>query len=244
VLATLAVAAGGIACASTSRNEEQGVVQIETASVPAVDVRYVGILTNGGGSLLLAGGERDSVFVRYALSAQNKAALFRNQVETIDKEDSIFVAIRPSTGTTIDLQVEMPERVTLGLRDEARDVLVRNIESRVEVAMHAGGSLDFDDIEGPLTILDGGGPIRIHDVRGPIVIRDEGGSVRIREVKNSVRIESRGGDVTLESVGSNVTVSAGPGELTIRGVQGTVSYRKTGPGKVTIEDVTGGVERM
>jgi hypothetical protein len=230
-------------CASASGGGGS-VTAIQSTGMLAANMKHVGVLTEGEGSLLLSGSDTDSLVVRYALNARTRSALFRNQVETIDKGDTAFVTIRPTPGTSIDLQVEMPEHVSLSLRDEARDVLVRNMENRVDVALHAGGSLELDDIEGQLVILDGGGPIRVHDVRGPIEIRDESGRITIREVANSVTIDSRVGDVAIESVRGDVTLSVGPGDLTVRDVTGKLSYRKIGPGKVTIENVAGGVEKL
>jgi hypothetical protein len=231
-------------CASAPAGEGESFAAVQSTGASAENVKHVGVLTVGKGSLLLTGGDKDSVLVRYAVSSRSRSALFRNQVETIDKGDTMLVTIRPTAGTSIDLQVEMPEHVTLSLRDEARAVTVHNIGNRVEVALHSGGSLDFDEIEDAITVLDGGGPIRIHDVRGPIEIRDESGTIAIRKVTDSVKIDSRVGDVSLEEVGGDVTISAGPGDLTVRGVKGKLSYRKIGTGKVTIEDVAGGVEKL
>ncbi len=239
-----ACALAALAACASAPGGDGSLTAIQSTSLPAANMKHVGVLTEGEGSLLLTGSDTDSLAVRYALNARSRSALFRNQVETIDKGDTTLVTIRPTPGTSIDLQVEMPERVTLSLRDEARDVIVRNIQNRVDVALHPGGSLEFDDIEGPLTILDGGGPIRLHDVRGPIEIRDAAGAITIREVANSVKIDSRVGDVALENVRGDVTLSVGPGDLTVREVTGKLSYRKIGPGKVTIENVAGGVEKL
>lgn len=219
--------------------------QLEASSIDASRATVLALLTSGRGSLIVFGSETDSLAVRYAVSSPTRAGLFRNQVETIDKDDSLLVAIRPTPGSTIDLQIEMPERLTVDLRDEGRDVIFRNVENRVDVFQHTSGSLNFDDIEGPLTISDGVGPIRIHDVRGPILISDQGGGIRIQDVKNTVHIEARGsGDLLIENVGGDVSVTAGAGRLTVRDVAGALRYRKTGPGEVAIERVSGAVERL
>ena len=230
-------------CAS-GRRGEPGFEQIQTTSVPAAGARILGLLTSGQGSLVVYGSETDSLSVRYAVSAETRAGLFRNQVETIEKDDSLFVTIRPIATSSIDLQVEMPEGLAVNLRDEGRNVVLRNTENRVDVFLHAGGSLDFDDIDGPLQIQDGTGPIRIHDVRGPIVIDDKGGGIVVRQVTNSIRIGAGPGDITIEHVSRDVHVTMGPGRLTIRQVEGNVAYRKTGSGEVTIESVKGTVERL
>jgi hypothetical protein len=233
-----------LGCASASGRGER-FEQIQVASLPAVDAKTLGVLTSGRGSLLIFGSNSDSLTVRYAVSTQSRAGLFRNQVETIDKGDSLLVAIRPTAGSAIDLQVEAPEQVAVQLvDDEGRQVVVRNLENRVDVIRHRDGSLDLDDIDGPLVIQDGAGSIRVHDVRGPIVIRDDGGDVVIEGVTNSVVMESRQGDVRIEGVGQDVRLELGRGELVVRDVAGKLSYRKTGPGRVTIERVVGGVEKL
>ena len=214
---------------------------VTSTSLPASQIEHVAVVTEGKGSLLLQGGDADTLEVSYV---QSGPELLQNQVETIDKGDTMVVGIHPTKGSSIDLRVSMPERVTLALEDEAREVVVNNIENRVDVLMHAGGSLQFDDIEGPLTIVDGGGPIRLHDVRGPIEIRDESGLVDIHEVTNSVKIESQRGDVTLDNVGGDVTLTVGPGDLSVTNVTGKLAYRKTGSGRVRIENVAGGVEKL
>ena len=231
-----------LACASGQRGA--GFEQLQTTAVDATGASVLGLLTSGRGNLVVIGQETDSLHVNYAVSTPSRDGLFRNQVETIDKEDSLFVTIRPATNATIDLQVQTPERLRLLLTDEGRDVIVRNIENRVDVARRGGGLLDLEDIEGPLTIDDGTGAIRIRDVRGPIVIDDAGGDIAIHDVKNSVRIDTQSGDLTIEQAGADVTVTAGPGDLTIRDVSGKVAYRKIGTGRVTVERVAGGVERL
>jgi hypothetical protein len=219
--------------------------QLQVASIPAHNARILGLLTNGVGSLVVVGDEGDSLSVRYSVSADSRAGLFRNQVETIDKGDSVFVTIRPAQVVRVDLQVEMPEKLSVGLRDDQRQVVFRNVENRIDVFAHpGGGSLDFDDVEGSLTVKDGPGPIRIHDVRGPILIVDEGGGIRIDEVTNTVSIDARSGSLSIQRVGGDVNVTAGDGDLTIRDVTGRVSYKKTGRGKVTIEAIAGGVEKL
>lgn len=233
---------GGPACASG--RPTRGFEQLQATSVFAGNARILGLLTSGQGNLLVLGNESDSLSVRYAVSTETRAGLFRNQVETIDKGDSLYVTIRPTASSSIDLQIESPEKLAVHLTDEGRDVIFRNIENRVAVFRHGAGSLNFDDIEGPLTIQDGTGPIRIHDVRGPIVIYDETGEIRVREVDNSLRIESRAGDVTIEEVGGDVSVIAGRGRLTVRDVKGNLSYKKSGTGGVSIEGIAGQVEEL
>jgi len=217
---------------------------VNLTAIPAAHVQFLGVLTLGQGSLIVFGSETDSLFVRSVVSTQTQAEASRVQVETIDKPDSLFVTTRPTSTASVDLQVEAPEKLRLHLTDEGRDVIVRNIENQVDAFRTGRGSLDIDDVEGPLTIQDGTGPIKIHDARGPLVINDEGGGIQINDVKNSVRIETGGGDVTIEQVRADVSVFAGPGNLTVRDVVGKVSYRKTGSGRVTIERVTGAVEKL
>lgn len=233
-----------LACATTPPGGEgETFKQIQSTSLPARHVHFLGLLTSGQGNLVLTGMETDSLTVSYLVSAANRAGLFPNQVETIDKSDSLLVTIRPAKGSSVDLQVQMPEKLAVELHDEQRAVRFQNIENRVEVLLHGTGSLDFDDIEGPLTIQDGTGSIKIHDTRGPLRIVDQGGGITIDEVKNSVTIEAQAGDIVITNVNKDVNVTAGPGSLTIRGVAGKVSYKKTGTGQVTIENVTGGVEK-
>lgn len=229
------------ACATVPR--EPAFQQVEVSAVHAGGVKVLGLLTSGPGRLVVYGTDTDSLSVRYSLSATTRAGLLRNQVETIDKPDSLVVTIRPEPGSTIDLQIEMPERLAVTLRDEGRDVIVRNVENSVNVVLHAGGSLDVDDVEGPLRIHDEAGPVRIHDVRGPIDLVDSGGGIVIDDVKNSVRVQTGTGPVTITDAGADVDVVAGPGDLVVRDVEGTLRYTKRGGGRVTIERVAGGVER-
>ena len=240
-LALLLPAAFVAGCATAAR--EPAFQQIEATAVHAGHAKVLGLLTSGPGRLVVYGSETDSLSVRYALSTTTRAGLVRNQVETIDKPDSLFVTIRPAEGSTIDLQVEMPERLAVVLRDEGRDVIIRNVENRVEVMLHTGGSLDVDDVEGPLRIHDERGPIRIHDVRGPVDVVDAGGRIVIDDVKNSVRVQTGTGAVTISDVEADVDVITGPGDLVVRDVKGALAYTKRGGGRVTIERVAGGVTR-
>jgi hypothetical protein len=216
---------------------------VRASAIPVDRARVLGILTSGSGNLIVRGTDSDSLSVLYSRSASGRAC-YSPPIETIDKADSLFVTIDDTTTSPIDLQIGMPEDLTLDLRDAARDIIVRNVENRVDVFLHARGSLDFDDIEGPLTIEDGVGPIRIHDVRGPIVIRDDGGGITITEVKNTVNVETGGGDVTITNTGADVELVMGAGRLVVRDVGGSLRYRKTGPGEITITNVTGGVTRQ
>lgn len=237
----LALPAALLACATAAR--EPAFQQVEMTAISAAGVKVLGLLTSGPGRLVVYGGEGDSLSVAYSLSATTRAGLLRNQVETIDKPDSLIVTIRPEPGSTIDLQIEMPERLAVALRDEGRHVIVRNVENRVTVMLHTGGSLDVEDVEGALRIHDEGGPVRIHDVRGPIDLVDSGGGIVIDDVKNGVRVQTGTGSVAITGVEGDVDVVTGPGDLLVQDVEGRLRYTKRGGGRVTIEDVAGGVER-
>ena len=235
VLAMFLVLAG---CGSAGAGGGGGdpVTWIEAASIDAQQAQVLGILTSGAGDLLVRGEETDSLTIQYVASAGTINERFENPVETIDKEDSVFVTVRPGTDVSIDLNLIAPEKMIVGLRDEGRNVIFRNVENRVDVFLHTGGSLDLEDIEGPLTIADRAG-------RGPIVIRDDGGGITIDDVKNSVKIETGDGDVAVVNAGANVELVMGAGRLVLREIAGNVTYRKTGGGEVIVEGVTGSVQR-
>lgn len=244
VTAAAALGAGLLAGCAFGGRGARPASHIQVASVQAIDVKVLVLLMTGRGSLIIRGGETDSLTVRSAVSTATAAGRYRVPVETVDKGDSLLVTTSPSAAIRIDLQMDAPEDLAVNLMDEGRDVILRNVENRVDVVRHLGGSLDLEDIEGPLAINDGPGPIRVHDVRGPIAINDGGGEVSVSEVQNSLRIESRGGDVTVENVEGDVIIRAGPGRLTVRSVGGRLSYRKAGAGQVRIEGIAGGVQKL
>lgn len=119
----------------------------------------------------------------------------------------------------MDLVIHMPAGLPADIRDSSGSTRVSGI---------AGVRID-----------DGSGSIEIEEVAGPVEVHDRSGDIRIREV-GSVELEDGSGGIRMTGVRGSVHIlDDGSGEIVVLDVTGDVLIDDDGSGSIRVEQVGG-----
>lgn len=106
----------------------------------------------------------------------------------------------------IDLQITMPPRLNLVIKDTGGTIEVSNIDGSIRIKDGSGkivlngvsGDIEIDDGAGSLDVTDSVGDIEIHDQTGWVRLNAVDGSVFLDKQSGKVRIDGLSGDLVLE----------------------------------------------
>lgn len=166
--------------------------------------------------------------------ASSEAFLEQVRIETKREGDVLYVKVlmpdldreshddHDDRYATLDIRVQVPEKLAVSAIDSSGDARIRNVAS--------------------LEMTDSSGELRISDVPGDVTLRDSSGDITLREVGGSVVLNDSSGDVLIDQVGRNVNVEVdSSGDLEIRDVKGSVHIQQDSSGDIRVGEVTGGV---
>lgn len=123
----------------------------------------------------------------------------------------------------IRLEVRMPARMSLDVKDGSGSIEVRDVRGDIELD-DGSGSITMAEVAGNLRLKDGSGSIEISDAGGDISLVDGSGSISLRGVAGSVTIEDGSGSIDVAGVSGDVTIpESGSGSVDVRDVQGRVA---------------------
>jgi DUF4097 and DUF4098 domain-containing protein YvlB len=142
-------------------------------------------------------------------------------VSEIDSNTSSWASrlFSGNTGAHVDIEIVVPENITLQINDRSGDIQLENIVQNV--------GLD-----------DRSGDIRIKYMTGILNIGDASGDVTIDTFNGSVHIDDGSGDTTVRNAEGNVSIQDGSGDIRIEGVIGSVNIKEDGSGDIRITSVT------
>lgn len=120
---------------------------------------------------------------------------------------------------SVDVEVRMPEELTLEIDDSS-------------------GSLTVVNVAADVLIDDGSGSIRVERV-GSIVIDDGSGSIDIVDVARDVSIEDGSGSISVNHVGGNVLIDDGSGGIDVDDVERDLTIVDDGSGSLNATNVRG-----
>src|SRR4029077_8815735 len=174
----------------------------------------------------------------------------------------------PSAGdsrVSVDLDVTVPKKAALTIRNEKGDVTVADMAKAVNVTNGVGdvvvrgtggdvsvdtrkGDIKVSDTRGNVKIAGHGGEINVSGATGGLTIDGEFyGSIRADKVAKGVRFISQRTDLTLSQLAGHM--EAGPGNLEIFDAPGNLSVRsqdditlENAGGKVKVDNRRGNVE--
>lgn len=143
----------------------------------------------------------------------------------------------------VDLEIRVPERLALDVRDSSGDLEIENVAALT--LQDSSGDIDVSDIAGPVILSDSSGDIEIEDVLGDVHIRaDSSGGMSGREISGSVLVsrDSSGG-IRFEDVEGDVIVEKdSSGGITVENVGGDFRVLRDGSGGIRHSNVRGEVE--
>jgi hypothetical protein len=122
----------------------------------------------------------------------------------------------------VDLEVRVPEGMSLDIEDGSGSVEVRNVRGDIELT-DGSGSIRMSDVGGTLRVRDGSGSIAIQDAGGDIEIVDGSGSINVARVQGNVTIEDGSGSMDISDVSGNLSIPEdGSGSVDYSGISGRV----------------------
>src|SRR5436305_2719572 len=166
---------------------------------------------------------------------------------------------------SFDLEVAVPKKTSLTIRNEKGDITVADMAKPVSVTNGVGdieirdtaGDVSIDtrksdikvsDTKGNIKISGHGGEINVSGATGGLTIEGEFyGAIRVDKVAKGVRFISQRTDLTLSQLAGHM--QAGPGNLEIFDAPGNLSVRsqdditlENAGGKVNVDNRRGNVE--
>ncbi|MCF7804701.1 MAG: DUF4097 family beta strand repeat-containing protein [Candidatus Marinimicrobia bacterium] len=158
-----------------------------------------------------------------------------DRIELISKYDnSISGSIFGSSAYT-DLEVRMPESLSLKVDDGSGDITISGPKNGVQID-DGSGDVNISSVDGKIKIDDGSGDINVKDVVGDLDISDGSGDVNTKEISGNLSVRDGSGDVLIAAVRGDVNLSDGSGDLRVREIQGNVNV-EDGSGDVRITKV-------
>jgi DUF4097 and DUF4098 domain-containing protein YvlB len=247
-------------------------LEVTPKSVPA-DARIT--IRNGRGNISVRPSDEAQIRVSGKKNAkawnENDARQFADRVGVEIVQNGDGYEIHPAGAGTgdsrisLDLDVAVPKKASLTIRNEkgnitvadmARPVNVTNGVGDVEVRGTAGdvsvdtrkSDIKVSDTKGNIKISGHGGEINVSGATGGLAIDGEFyGSIRADKVAKGVRFISQRTDLTLSQLAGHM--EAGPGNLEIFDAPGNLSVRsqdditlENAGGKVKIDNRRGNVE--
>jgi hypothetical protein len=247
-------------------------LEVAPKSVP-VDARIT--IRNGRGNISV----RPSDDAQIRISGKKKAnAWNENDAQQVAERVGVEVVqngdgyeIRPTgvskgeSRISLDLDVAVPKKASLTIRNEKGDITVADMAKPVNVTNGVGdieirdtaGDVSIDtrksdikvsDTKGNIKISGHGGEINVSGATGGLTIEGEFyGAIRADKVAKGVRFISQRTDLTLSQLAGHM--EAGPGNLEIFDAPGNLSVRsqdditlENAGGKVKVDNRRGNVE--
>ena len=146
-----------------------------------------------------------------------------------------------SFGTALlDLEIDVPDSMTLEIADGAGRVAIRDT-GPLEVN-DGSGDIEIDSVAGNASVRDGSGRVEIRRVRGDVNVTDGSSDLSIEEVAGTVTIRDGSGGIRVARVKRDVTVTGdGSGGISVTDVEGDFTVERDGSGGVHYDDVLGQV---
>lgn len=158
------------------------------------------------------------------------------------------------SSASVDLDVTVPRKATLTIRDERGDVQVSDLSGELAISTRYGdvtvlnsgaevsveashGDIKVSGVKGNVRISGRGGEVEVSDATGGLTLDGEFyGPIRAEKVAKGVRFVSSRTDLTLTQLSGRL--EAGSGNLDISDSTGDLSLRTTSY-NINLQDVTG-----
>jgi hypothetical protein len=159
----------------------------------------------------------------------------------------------------IDLELEVPDDITLNIKDSSGDVRVEHVgdvslqDSSGDIEIEDTGELIVRDSSGDIeitaardsvTVWDSSGDILFRDIKGDVTIEsDSSGEIRGNDIEGNVLVKSdSSGDIRFYNVSENFTVeSDSSGDISANRVGGDFQVLKDGSGEISATNISGDV---
>lgn len=221
--------------------QRSNVHEKEVIKINANDLNRL-VVESGAGDLIIKGDKSAQEITVIAHIATTKDREYK--LSLIKKGSAAFlVSEHNSSGfwvgdsPHINLEVSVPQHLTLDIDDTSGDLSVFNINSRVEIEDDSG-DIKLKNIQNTVIIEDASGDIRVSDVGADVIIEDASGDVWVSTVQGNVNIDDDSGELTIEHIKGMVTIADGSGDIRVKDTGG-LTVTESGSGEISIEEVKG-----
>lgn len=196
-------------------------------------------VVGGATSVIRAGGEACASSASRLDGIRLLSERRGDQIEIRVEIDSARGLFFRNTHASLDLEVELPQGMSVEIDDGSGSIDVRGV-----------GSLDIEDGSGSITVRncgptridDGSGSIDVADIQGDLWIEDGSGEIDVRDISGTVRIDDGSGSVDITRVGGDVIiVDDGSGSIRITDVRGDLRVGDHGSGGLSFDRIDGRV---
>ena len=143
----------------------------------------------------------------------------------------------------IDLHIEVPQDITLNVKDSSGDMELTNTAS-VEI-QDSSGDIEIEKARGPVYISDSSGDIEIDGSEGDVTIEsDSSGDIEAEDINGSVLVMSdSSGDIEATDISGDFIVERdSSGDINADDVGGDFRVLKDGSGSISSSDVKGEID--
>jgi DUF4097 and DUF4098 domain-containing protein YvlB len=142
---------------------------------------------------------------------------------------------------SVDLDIRVPESLSLRIDDEDGEITVENIKGDILVD-DGDGELTLKDITGNITVKDGDGAMILKNITGDIAIEDGDGSIELSHTSGEVTLKDGDGGIKASDHNGPFTITYdGDGDIELTGITGNV-FVKDEDGGIRLSDIGGSVE--
>lgn len=138
-------------------------------------------------------------------------------------------------GGSPQLQVQcvitVPRQFDVDLKTAGGSVNVTSLTGKLQ-ANTAGGSLRFENIEGPIAGHTSGGSITIHTAKGKVNVKTSGGTVNLKAIEGDVNAHTSGGSIRAENLTGQSVVKTSGGSIQVVDIKGAIEAGTSG-GSIT-----------
>jgi len=195
----------------------------------------------------------DEAVIRGKVCASKEAWLEESRIATTSGKQAQINVVLPEheSGWSIiggnylrlDLRIEVPENLTLEIRDSSGDLSLKNV---ADVNLQdSSGDINIENARGELVIRDSSGDINIDQLDGNLtIIADSSGDIYVENVRGEVLIKrDSSGDIRVAHVSENFIVELdSSGDINARDIGGDFRVYKDGSGGIYYKDIKGQTE--
>jgi DUF4097 and DUF4098 domain-containing protein YvlB len=152
-----------------------------------------------GGSVEVRGTGGSSISVSYKMSCSPQCDIRFDESSNGLRVSTVFTAGRSKQNSSIDLEIEVPERYDVVLNSK-------------------GGGLSIDGVSGTFSGKTMGGELKLHDVRGEAQLKTMGGAITLTDSELDGELKTMGGEVRFENVLGDVRGKSMGGDVRYKNV--------------------------
>jgi DUF4097 and DUF4098 domain-containing protein YvlB len=156
-------------------------------------------------------------------------------VEFSQKDNSVRLDVKRrnkftswfSSGRALVINVSLPDEFDVDLKTSGGGIDIQNLAG-VITTQTSGGSLRFEDVDGPIHGRTSGGSIHLDGTSSTADLKTSGGGIRIGQVDGEVFARTSGGSIYIERAGGTVSAHTSGGKIEVAEVHGSVDAKTSG----------------